>query len=190
MHGEGKSLQRLSVAHAWRPWLLHDQRTIPMAEPLPEGHSRGLQARWGGEEGAKPLLGYPHRPARPTASHGAFRAIRRAVLGDHLLFGFDHRWHSAELLHHAEGVRFFPLLSNLSPDDAVNHHTACCHQPARGRNSHEIPPMDAIEGPTGHHFGALSYLVLNRPSAIGKGGKHLRQELFISLAPELDRPSV
>src|SRR5713101_1671848 len=93
-------------------------------------------------------------------------------------------WHGAELLHHAEGIVFLPLLSDLSADDAVNHHTARCHLLARGGNSHEISPMDASETPTGHHLVALGYLVLNCPSAIGKGGKHRGQELFIGLAPE------
>jgi hypothetical protein len=79
---------------------------------------------------------------------------------------------SVELLHHAEGIVFLPLLSNLSPNDAVDHHTACCHLLAGWGNSHDIPRMDTSEAPTGHHLVALGYLVLNRPSAIGKASKH------------------
>src|ERR1017187_4348560 len=106
------------------------------------------------------------------------------MLGGSLVFGLAHRWQSADLLHPAEGIVFLPLLSDLSPDDEVDHHTAGFHLLARGGDSHQISPMDASETPTSHYLVALSYLVLNRPSAIGKRGKHLGQEFFISFAAE------
>src|ERR1039458_5664439 len=106
------------------------------------------------------------------------------MLGGSLVFGLAHRWQSAELLHHAEGIVFLPLLSDLFPDNAVDHHSAGCHLLARGSDSHQRFALDAGETPTGRYLVALGYLILNRPSAIGKGGKHLGQELFISLAPE------
>src|SRR5579859_561962 len=105
--------------------------------------------------------------------------------GGHIVLSLGWRGHSTELLHHAERVVFLPLLSDLSPDDAIDHHTAGCHQLACGSDSHQISPMDASETPTGYHLVAFGYLVLNRPLAIGEGGKHLGQELTISLAPEL-----
>src|ERR1039457_1254832 len=71
MHGEAMSLQRNGVAHAWRPWLLHDQRTIPMAEPLPEGRFQRFPARLKGEQQTKTLRAAPRHQRVLRPSHGA-----------------------------------------------------------------------------------------------------------------------
>src|ERR1035438_8680782 len=72
MHGEAMSLQRNGVAHAWRPWLLHDQRTIPMVEPLPEGRFRRFPARLKGEQQTKTLRAAP-RHQRVLRASGPIR---------------------------------------------------------------------------------------------------------------------